>query len=214
MQDGRFVYKVFRNQNRGYDQVENEAAALTVLHREGITPRPVILLDAASSQRYADRYTKPVRPLFGNELRIARYETDGRLPIIVAERKNIGPIADLPPEARNPEFKRFAEVALKHNLLYSDCRIHHDRETDRAIIVDVGEVQDHKKGPIDRNNRAGFFEGLEHYPDSILHEAELAWDVLGRFFPKGVERPSFTEAVHRYAYGGLDAVAAMLNEKW
>ncbi len=140
LHDGTYAYKVFRERSRGYDRVEKEAAALEVLGQEGISPRPVALIDAARRHRYANPYLRDSGPVFGGKVDIPRVESSGHLPILVTELQDVGPIAELPTEQLTTEFDRFALTALRHGLKFEDCKFLYDRRANRAIIVDVGEV--------------------------------------------------------------------------
>lgn len=142
LHDGQYAYKVFRQRSRGYNLVENEVAALEALGREGIAPRPLALIDAAVEHRfgYANYAGNRPVPLFEGNIEVPRFETSGHLPIIITELQDVGPVTELPRERLATEFNRFALAALRHNLLFEDCRFKYDRSNDKAIVLDVGEV--------------------------------------------------------------------------
>lgn len=140
LHDGTYAYKVFRERSHGYNLVENETAALEMLGREGVAPRPVALIDAALEHRYQNPHLHHRAPLFGGNLEIPRVASSGHLPVIVTELQDVGPITELPAEKLVGEFDRFALAALKHRLLFEDCEFLHDRRTEQAIVIDVGEV--------------------------------------------------------------------------
>jgi hypothetical protein len=216
MQDGPLAYKVFRDPTRSYGRIENEMAALTVLHKEGITPKPVVLLDAAKDRRHTADDT-PVRgPLFDGATLISRHETIGDFPVIVTEQRRIGPIEDLPLEARASEFKRFANAAIRHDLQYHDCQIHHDQDTGRAIIVDVGEIRRASETTINWRLIPGLPDIVARsgYSKELLRQTWVAQDTLIRFLPKGSPRPSYVSIAKLLCEGGIDAVATLLDDPY
>jgi hypothetical protein len=131
------AYKIFRLQPTTYSEIEDEMAILTVLHKEGIAPRPVALIDAGMEYRQ-NRYEPEV--MFEGRQPIMRVQGPGHLPIIVTELVDAGPLAELPTELLTEQFDRFLEAVTKNDLYLQDCKALYDRENSKAILIDVGEV--------------------------------------------------------------------------
>jgi hypothetical protein len=137
MQDGNAAYKVMR-EPRHYPEIENEAAVLTLLNEEGITPQLHLLIDSNYSSRALQK--ERLHKIDSDGLLIPRTTSFGNLAVFVTELKDIGDISELPEENVGAEFNKFAAVALKHQIIYEDCEFHYDQRSGLATIVDVGEV--------------------------------------------------------------------------
>lgn len=202
MHDGEWAYKIFREQGHGYDRVENHVSALVMLHREGIAPRTIALVDTPFRQRYSSLYQRA--PLFGGSLEIPYVEAGGHLPIIITELRDVAPIDGLPRERRAAEFRRFADVALKHNLLYTDCRFLYNRASRQATVIDVGEVRHYSATEVDQPNSES------NYSEEQFQRATIIRDALGRFLPPKQSKPTVENVADTLSTSGFRGLYAML----
>ncbi len=214
MNDSHFVYKVFRGVYEGYGKIENEAAALSVLGREGISPNLVGLLDSTLPSRLAPQDRRgDYSPLFGSKIMIPRIETAGQLPVIIAERRHIAGIQELPTDILGREFNRFAQAALKHNLIYNDCRFHYDEQHNQAVVVDVGDVFQPSKTGRSLFHASEGPEDLSRYTHEQIWQAWLISDVFGHFAPGAVnEVPNIEQTAKILETHGLDGLHPLLHK--
>ncbi len=185
LRDADRVYKVFRCQPEDYSDVESEMVNLTVLSKEGVAPRPVVLIDASPDTRcnHGDS-----RNMFGGRQRIVRMAGNRHLPIIVSELIDAGPIDELPVDFLTAEFDKLLDVAARHDLIYKDCSIWYDRRNNRAILLDVGEVchTRHERVSIDEAGKK-LRKHFPNYTDSQVINIMRMEDLMRELLPSHLQ---------------------------
>jgi len=214
LHDGERAYKVFCKQPLVYSMVENEAAAMAVMGREGVAPRLVALVDAAwEYRRDPDPESTSVRlpqPLFGGHEHIPRVPSENPVPIIVSELiQDAQPIgqASLPPEFIVQQFDTVLDAFMEHCLRRpEDCDVVYDPHNNRLVMMDFGWVYD----IMDYNPHA-----RAHYAELTDQEYSLAFTVgtlLRGFRPKDPSASlGLAQAAELLRSQGMDGVHAILT---
>lgn len=137
--DENFAYKVMRTPD-SYSYFEGEVATMQRLHRLGLAPEPVALIDAAREQQRENPAVAPDYK-FATE-NIPRIQSNGMLPVIVMERVEAPmPPAEAPAAAR----KRLPDAVramLRNNVALGDCELSYDDATGKFTVLDCGGSRD------------------------------------------------------------------------
>jgi hypothetical protein len=186
LQDGERAYKILRQQPLTYSTVENEAAAQSVLGREGIAPALVALVDAAPEYR-RDQWAgaSPRKPLFEGQEQILRIPGSGPVPIIVTELVKDAQLVEqleLPADFMIEQFDIIVNALAKHRVRRpSDCHLHYDPRHHRMVLIDFGNTA---LGDIfDRS--ASMREYYPHLTDEEYAVAYTAAHLINEFKPEG-----------------------------
>lgn len=139
------VYKVMREAGY-YSYVEDEMAALHLLHKEGLAPEPYVLIDAHPSRQKEDT-SRPPKTHF-SDVPIVRKAGDGNYPVIVMEKISGVPLhdADLGDDTLTQEFDNILRVAKANELIFGDVEFVVDQADKHVKVIDVGGTSRYQEG--------------------------------------------------------------------
>ena len=201
------VYKVSR-QAGYYSYQKDEMAALTLLHNEGIAPKPYALIEPAEKFR-GDLYRSPKK--YFVDVPIITVDGGGAFPVIVMEKIDTAPVEDsLTDEQLIEEFDRVLAVGQKHNLSFGDVEFVTNKSTGHVVIVDAGGMSKQTGNDKYVYSRTDEIERDDHptLTEEDIVEASMVSSILGNFTHRWVS----PEVAHELITQGPDAVHQALIE--
>lgn len=195
------AYKVMRDANH-YTYYESEMRSLTLLHSEGLAPKPLLFIDARQDER-RDPEERVQQPKFV-DIAIPRHEGGGNLPIIVMGKVDFSELADVDLDTKITAFDRLYEFAHKHEILFGDVEPVIDKKTGQVIILDAGGMAKIKPGMREIKKIDGTVVGvrLEGASYEDYKKAEITSYLMQKF---GV-LPGLEQVAKLLQEGGDDAI--------
>jgi hypothetical protein len=176
LEDQQYAYKVMRDAHN-YTYTESEMANLQLLHREGLAPRPYVLIDAALDER-TERAGHTIRPGYEGE-QIPRIDEGGKLPILVMDKIAYEPLSVLTPEQRVAEFDRIAEIATRLGIVFGDVEFVYDTNAEHVTVLDAGGVvRDPLRYKYGRDQAGEVYDAYPTLPEAEFVQADIITNIL------------------------------------